>query len=140
MTLAVRRTIRGVAFAAILLAAVPLHAEYLRIQIKVLGLDCDLCARGVSASIQRMAGVKSVEISLKNGTVEIVLLPGNSLKMSEIRKRIRDNGFRAMDATVTAAGRFDGQKFEVVGPSEYYDVRSDSKPNGNVEITFNTTK
>jgi cation transport ATPase len=134
--ISVKNTLRAVAVVGILLAAVPLHAEYLRIQLHVLGLDCDLCARGVSASIQRMAGVESVEVILKTGTLEIALVPGNSVKMSELRKRIRDNGFRATDAKVTAIGRFNGQKFEVVGPSESYDVRSDSKATDPVSITF----
>jgi copper chaperone CopZ len=135
--ISVKNALRGVVVAGMLLAAVPLHAEYLRIQLHVLGLDCDLCARGVSASIQRMAGVESVEVSLKTGTLEIALMPGNSVKMSELRKRIRDNGFKATDAKVTAIGRFNGAKFEVIGPSESYDVRADSTAAGPVSMTFN---
>ena len=63
----------------ILMAAAPLHAEYLRIQLRVYGLDCGLCARGVAASVQRLAGVKSVDVSLKTGVLEIVLSPATTL-------------------------------------------------------------
>jgi copper chaperone CopZ len=130
-------TFRGVALAGLLLAVEPVHAEYLRIQLRVYGLDCELCARGVSASIQRMAGVKSVDVSLKKGLLEIVLVHGNTFKMSDLRKRIRENGFRSMEATVTALGEFKGSRFEVLGSGESYDVGSpDSRAPATVELTF----
>ncbi len=78
----------------LLLACRPLPPEYLQIQLKVYGLDCELCAWGVGASVHRMTGVKSVEVSLKSGMIGIQLMPGNTLKMSDLRKRIQDNGFR----------------------------------------------
>ena len=85
--------LRGIALTGLLLAVEPVHAEYLRIQLKVYGLDCELCARGVSATIQRIPGVKSVDISLKKGMLDIVLMRGDALKMSDLRKRIHENGF-----------------------------------------------
>ncbi len=129
--------LRGVVLAGLLLAVEPVHAEYLRIQLRVYGLDCGLCARGVSANIQRMAGVKSVDVNLKKGLLEIVLLPGNTFKMSDLRKRIRENGFRSMEATVTAVGEFKGSMFEVLGSGESYNVGSpDSGASATVERTF----
>ena len=131
------RALRSLALAGLLLAVEPVHAEYLRIQLRVYGLDCELCARGVSASIQRLAGVKSVDVSLKTGLLEIVLVPGNTFKMSDLRKRIRENGFRSMEATVTAVGQFKGSRFEVLGSGESYDIgKPDSKALSPVEVTF----
>ena len=128
---------RGVALAGLLLAVEPVHAEYLRIQLRVYGLDCELCARGVSASIQRMAGVKSVDVSLKKGLLEIVLVHGNTFKMSDLRKRIRENGFRSMEATVTAVGEFNGAKFEVSGSGESYSIGNpDPSAPAPLELTF----
>ena len=137
MTFSVGSTFRGVVLGGLLLTVVPVHAEYLRIQLRVYGLDCELCARGVSASIQRIAGVKSVDVSLKKGMLDIVLMRGNTFKMSDLRKRIRENGFRSMEATITAVGEFNGSKFEVLGSGESYDVNSsDSKALTPVEVTF----
>lgn len=137
MTFAGRSALRLIALAGLLIAVQPAHAEYLRIQLKVYGLDCELCARGVSASIQKLDGVKSVEVSLKKGILDIALTRANTFKMSELRKRIRENGFRSMEATVTAVGQFNGSKFEVLGSGESYDVSSpDSKASTPVEITF----
>ena len=125
------------ALAGLLFGVTPLHAEYLRIQLRVFGLDCQLCARGVSASIERMEGVKSVDVSLKKGILDISFVPGNSFKMADLRKRIRENGFRSMEATVTALGVYKASGFEVVGTGESYKVgESDAKDSGPVELTF----
>jgi copper chaperone CopZ len=121
----------------LVLAAEPVRAEYLRIQLKVYGLDCQLCARGVSASIGRLAGVESVNVALKTGLLEVVLARGNSFKLSDLRKRIRENGFRSMEATVTALGQFRGSKFEVLGSGESYDVGNRAPAAAApVELTF----
>jgi copper chaperone CopZ len=134
-----RNTLRGVALAGLLLAVEPVRAEYLRIQLRVYGLDCEVCARGVASSVQRISGVKSVNVSLKKGMLEIVLAPGSTFKMSDLRRRIRENGFRAMEATVTAVGRFNGSKFEVLGTGESYDLDNlASKSFTPVEVTFDT--
>ena len=122
---------------AIFLFPVAVHAEYRRIELRVYGLDCELCARGVAASVHRLAGVKSVDVSLKTGLLEIVLVPGNTFKMRDLRQRIHENGFRSMEATVTAVGRFGGSRFEVVGSGESYQVRSPDPGNGSpIELTF----
>ena len=123
----------------LLFLAVPLRAEYLRIELKVYGLDCELCARGVSASIGKLAGVQSVKISLQTGLLQITLAPGNSFKMSDLRKRIRQNGFRAMQAKVTALGIFRGSRFEVLGTGESYPLDNHgSASDAPTQITFET--
>ena len=137
MTLLGVSVLRGIALVGLLLAVESLHAEYLRIKLRVYGLDCQLCARGVSATIQRMPGVKSVEVSLKTGLLEIVLVRGNTFKMSDLRKRIRENGFRSMEATVTAVGEFNGTKFEVSGSGESYSIGNpDPTASAPLKLTF----
>lgn len=137
MSLCRKGVLRSVVLAGVLITVSPLHAEYLRIQMRVYGLDCELCARGVSASIQRLNGVQSVEVSLKQGNLDIVLKPGNTFKMSDLRKRIRENGFRSMEATVTALGIFNGSKFEVSGSGESYEIgNSNAATPSPVEETF----
>jgi len=123
----------------LLMAAEPLHAEYLKIQLRVYGLDCGLCARGVAASVGRLDGVKTVDVNVKTGLLEIELSPGNTFKMARLRKVIQENGFRSMEATVTAVGAFNAaSKFEVAGSGEAYDVpQSSAKDHGAVQLTFN---
>jgi copper chaperone CopZ len=132
-----KKALRGTVLCGLLLAVWPARAEYRRIQQKIFGLDCELCARGVGASVHRMAGVRTVKISLKTGILEIELAPGNTFKMSELRDRIRENGFRPVEATVTAFGRFNGSKFEVIGAGESYDVVApQEKGADDRELTF----
>ena len=137
MTLFWRKAFRATVLCGFLLGIKPVRAEYRRIQLKVFGLDCELCARGVSASIHRMAGVRSVEVSLKTGILGIELIPGNTFKMSDLRNRIRENGFRPMEATVTAVGKFNGSKFEVLGTGESYEVAiPEAKGQDDQQLTF----
>ena len=138
MTFSWRSTFRGIVLGGLLLAVEPARAEYRRIQLKVYGLDCELCARGVSASVHRLAGVRSVKLSRRiRKRPQIELTPGNTLKMSDLRNRIRENGFRPMEATVTAVGRFNGSRFEVLGTGESYDVPvPDAKGVDAPELTF----
>jgi len=139
VTLAAKSILRLVAFAALICASNCLHAQYERIQMRVYGLDCELCARGVAASIMRLGGVKSVAVNLKQGLLDIALKPDNNFKMSSLRKRIQDNGFRSMEATVTAFGKFDGSRFEVLGSGEWFEVKAqDSKSPPPIELTFQT--
>ena len=137
MTFSWRSTFRGMVLGGLLLAIQPARAEYKRIRLKVYGLDCELCARGVSASVHRLDGVRSVALSLRTGILEIELIPGNTLRMSDLRNRIRENGFRPMEATVTAVGRFNGSRFEVLGTGESYDVPvPDAKAVDAPQLTF----
>ena len=113
MTFVLKNALRIAGMAAILIAAPAARAEYLSIHLKVYGLDCEVCARGVSASVGRLPGIESVNVSLKTGLLDIVLTRGNMFKMSDLRKRIKENGFRSMEATVTAVGTI--QRIKVRG-------------------------
>jgi copper chaperone CopZ len=137
MTFSLKYGLRIAGIVAILIASPAARAEYLNIHLKVYGLDCELCARGVSASVGRLPGIESVNVSLKTGVLEIVLSHGNMFKMSDLRKRIKENGFRSMEATVTAVGRFNGSKFEVLGTGESYDVGKKALASAEpTELTF----
>lgn len=112
----------ALALSWIFLGTVSGHAQYERIQLRVYGLDCELCARGVAASVLRLDGVNSVVVHLKEGVILVELKPGNNFKMSSLRRRIKENGFRSTEATVTALGRLEGSRFEVTGSGESYEI------------------
>jgi len=138
MTRWTRNALRGLMLILLLRGTKPAHAEYMRIHLRVYGLDCGVCARGVSASIGRLAGVEGVKVNLQSGMLDITLARGNRLKLSDLRKRVRENGFRSLEATVTAIGRFSGSGFEVLGSGESYAVgrASQSGASDPVELTF----
>ena len=57
--------------------------------------------------------------------------------MIDLRRVIRENGFRSLEATITAVGDFNAaSKFEVAGSGETYDVPRPAKDHQPVELTF----
>lgn len=55
-------------------------------------------------AVRKLPGVESVEVSLERAAAEIRLRPENRLTVPQLRKIVRDNGFTAKEATVTAVG------------------------------------
>ena len=82
----------------------------------------------MSVSIKKIAGVESVNVSLKNGLVSIKLAPGNTVRMEQIRKAILDDAFTLKDAKVVAVGELVPQsgklEFMVTGTNETFPVAS----------------
>ena len=55
-------------------------------------------------AVRKLDGVESVDVSLERASVTIGLRPGNRITLPQLRQIIRNNGFSAKDATVTAIG------------------------------------
>jgi copper chaperone CopZ len=88
---------------ALLLPAVA-GAEYRRIELKILGMDCATCAHGVRNGVQRVAAVESVELSLERAEADIRLADGNRVPLDQFRRIVRANGFEPKEARVTVRG------------------------------------
>ncbi len=59
----------------------------------------------MSASLEKLDGVTSVEVSLEKGIVDIALAADNTVTLPELRRTIRSNGIETKDAQVEARGR-----------------------------------
>ena len=94
-------------------------AQYRRVELKILGMDCAICAHGVRVAVQKVAGVESVELSLERAQADIRLIKDNRVSLDQFRKIVKGNGFEPRQATVTAIGtvrEVDGKlAFEVSG-------------------------
>jgi hypothetical protein len=55
--------------------------------------------------MRKLSGVESVDVSLERAQVDIKLRPGNAVSLDQLRGIIKDNGFTAREATVTAVGK-----------------------------------
>ena len=55
-------------------------------------------------AVRKLDGVESVDVSLERGAASIALRPGNRITLPQLRQIIKNNGFTAKDATVTAIG------------------------------------
>jgi len=56
----------------------------------------------VSVALQKVDGVASVNVTLKEGLARVTLKPGNKVMLSELRRLIERNGFTPKGAAVVA--------------------------------------
>jgi copper chaperone CopZ len=116
---------------ATLVAMLPAQAEaqYKSIELKILGMDCAICAHGVRVAVQKVEGVESVQLSLERAVAEIRLKPNNRVTLDQFRRIVKGNGFEPREAKVVAAGapRSEGDRltFEIPGNSSPLGVSSE---------------
>ena len=55
--------------------------------------------------MQKVDGVQTVKVSLKDGLTILDLKPDNTVMLAKLRQVIKDNGFVAKEAQVIARGR-----------------------------------
>ena len=93
-------------FSLLILVLLPsaARAEYTRIELKIFGMDCAICAHGVRVAIQKIDGVESVTLSLERAEADIRLRQENRVSLDQFRKIVKANGFEPRQATVTAVG------------------------------------
>jgi hypothetical protein len=58
--------------------------------------------------MQKVNGVETVRVSLKEGLTILELKPNNAVTLSQLRTVIRNNGFVSKEATIVAAGQAPG--------------------------------
>ena len=85
-------------------------------------------------AVRKLAGVESVDVSLERAGADIKLREGNSITLEELRLIVRNNGFTAKEATVTAVGRLiardEGPALEVTGTKTFMLIVADPKGPG----------
>ena len=78
----------------------------------------------MSVAIQKVDGVESVQVSLKEGRAKVQLKPGNTVRLSTLREQIEKNGFTPKEASVVAEGELTTVKgrlrFTVSGTAEAF--------------------
>lgn len=82
----------------------------------------------MSVAVKKIPGVESVNVSLNKGLVSITLVPGNAVRLDQIRKAILNEAFTPKDANVVAVGRLVSEsgklRFAVEGTNETFAVAS----------------
>lgn len=76
------------------------HAELLKVEQVVFGMDCAPCAYGLETSLKKLPGVKTVSVSLNRGTATIELKPGNQVTVEDIKAVVRKNGFTPKETKI----------------------------------------
>jgi copper chaperone CopZ len=82
----------------------------------------------VSVAVKKIPGVESVNVSLNKGLVSIKLVPGNGVRLAQIRKAILNDAFTPKNANVVAVGRLVSQggklRLVVEGTNETFPMAS----------------
>ena len=68
--------------------------------------------------MQKVEGVRTVQVSLKQGTTTLELRPDNQVTVAQLRRVIRNNGFVPKEIQAMARGTIRADSFEVAGTTE----------------------
>ena len=112
------------AFSLFIVATIPAHAEYEKVNMTVFGMDCAPCAHAIHVSMKGIQGVHQVDVDLNTGLVSIQLTPGNSATLHQFNEAVEKNGFTHKDAQVVVKGKLAGTAsspfLEVTGTSDRF--------------------
>ena len=81
------------------------HAQIKEAQVKVDGLGCPFCVKGVEKHLKKVEGVQSVSTSLNKGEVVLRFAPGATFELSRIEKAVVRGGFTPGAVFLTAVGQ-----------------------------------
>ncbi|KRT56625.1 heavy-metal-associated domain-containing protein [endosymbiont of Ridgeia piscesae] len=74
------------------------------VEIEVTGMTCPFCVYGTEKQLNKLQGVESADVSLKNKRARIVMKPGESADLEAIRKAIVAAGFTPGEAILQPDG------------------------------------
>jgi copper chaperone CopZ len=74
------------------------------VDIEVTGMTCPFCVYGTEKKLNKLPGVDTATVSLKNKQARIVMTPGENADLDAIHKAIVDAGFTPGETTVHATG------------------------------------
>ena len=60
--------------------------------------------------MKKLPGVEDVHVSLEKASTDILLRPGNTITLAQLRQVIKNGGFKAGEAGITAIGRLVDEK------------------------------
>jgi copper chaperone CopZ len=102
------------------------------------------CAYAVRGALQKFSGVEKVDVSLNKGLATVTLMPGNTVRLTEVWDTVRKNGFTPKETKVVVRGEVIGgpkAELKVTGTREVYAFLADAKaPKALDEVRRHTGK
>lgn len=86
-----------------LLGTASLIAAEQKAVVKVYGMDCPACANGVAGSLKSLKGVKSADVSVKDGQATVTY-DDSQVSLEQVKKRIEMSGFSTTPPKKTPKG------------------------------------
>src|SRR3954452_4359368 len=91
------------------------------------------CAYAVRVALKKFAGVDNVDVSLNKGSASVKLKPGNSIRPSAFWDAVRKNGFTPKVTRVVVRGQVTGNRLEVGGTGELFDIKAGEPLSGQLK-------
>lgn len=83
-----------------------------------------ICAHAVRGGLKKIEGVRDANVSLKEGVATIAFTPDNRVRLAQVWKVVRDNGFTPRASTIRADGvvaiRGDAVVITIAGSDESF--------------------
>lgn len=86
------------------LAALPLFAQFDRIELRFEGMGCASCIESMPARIKRMRGVEEVSVDAAASILKIRLAESNRVRLEQVRDAIQQDGTKVKSAGVVLRG------------------------------------
>ncbi|MDA1314669.1 MAG: hypothetical protein O2968_15120 [Acidobacteria bacterium] len=117
-------------FAALLLAsALPLCAQFVRIEVAFEDTGCASCIESLEGRLGRVRGIERVELDAEHGLVTLHLAADNRVRLTPLLSRITQDGTKITRTVVVARGTItagaEGHAIEFAGPAQSYALRFD---------------
>jgi mercuric ion binding protein len=97
-----------------LLFAGPAFSQVDQYTLGVDGMACPFCAYGIEKKLKALDGVESLDIHIKKGTVDVHLEEGGEVTPDELKKAIKEAGFKIRDLHVQGKASVEKQNGSAV--------------------------
>ena len=115
----------------LLMAALPLSAEFLRIDVAFEDIGCASCIESLEGRLARVRGVERAEIDAKRGVATLHLAAKNRVRLRPLLSRITQDGTKVVRTEIIARGTIEaaerGLRFHLSGLTQTYLLELEGK-------------
>ena len=108
----------------LLMAALPLGAEFLQLEVTFAGIGCASCIDSLERRLGRVRGVEQVKVDAERSLVSLQLAPQNRVRLHPLLSRITQDGTKVVSTVVVVRGAIiadeQGHLFQPTGLSRKY--------------------
>lgn len=129
------------AFLVLLVAALPVGAEFLSLEVTFQGIGCASCIESLEGRLGRVRGVETVTVEADRSLVRLQLAPDNRVRLHPLLSRITQDGTKVVSTAVVVRGEItsdeNGLLFQPSGLSRRYRLETpkmEPQPNTPYEV------
>src|SRR5258708_16003267 len=108
------------------MASVPLHAEFLWVEMQFGGMDCASCSTFIQEKLAKNRNVQSVDIDAAKGLPKVTLKPATRMRPEQVRDLVQQSGYTTSQIRAgvrgTAAEQSGKWTLTVPEPSQSYPI------------------